>query len=90
MTSGLFETSTGELAADNVIFATGLASQPVRAHWPGLETFPGSVIHSSEYKNAGPFSASCVLVVGLGNSGGEIAMDLCDAGGRSLYPPAVR
>jgi cation diffusion facilitator CzcD-associated flavoprotein CzcO len=74
------ETSTGAVATDNVIFATGLAGQPVRAHWPGLETFPGRVLHSSEYKNPRPFSGSRVLVVGLGNSGGEIAMDLCDAG----------
>jgi len=51
-----------------------------RPRWPGLDTFPGRVIYSSEYKNATFFSNSRVLVVGLGNSGGEIAVDLCDAG----------
>jgi cation diffusion facilitator CzcD-associated flavoprotein CzcO len=76
----VLETSTGAIPADNVVFATGLAGHPVRPRWPGLDSFPGRVIHSSEYKNASSFSGLRVLVVGLGNSGGEIAMDLCDAG----------
>src|SRR6476469_3848211 len=67
------ETSTRAVATDNVIFATGLAGQSVRAHWPGLETFPGRVRQSSEYQNPRPFSGSRVVVVGLGNSRGEIA-----------------
>jgi len=45
-----------------------------------MDSFPGRLIHSSDYANPRPFSRCRVLVVGLGNSGGEIAMDLCDAG----------
>ena len=74
------ETDTTTLTAGNVIFATGIAGWPLRPAWPGMDSFPGRLIHSSDYANPKPFSRCRVLVVGLGNSGGEIAMDLCDAG----------
>ena len=76
----LVETDTSALTAANVVFATGIAGWPFRPGWPGLESFPGRIVHASEYANPKLFSGCRVLVVGLGNSGGEIAMDLCDAG----------
>jgi cation diffusion facilitator CzcD-associated flavoprotein CzcO len=59
--------------------ATGWADFPYRPTWPGMEKFRGEVIHSSEYRNADGYRGKSVLVVGLGNSGGEIALDLADA-----------
>ena len=79
-TGWVVETDTATLTAGNVIFATGIAGWPLRPAWPGMDSFPGRLIHSSDYVNPKPFSRCRVLVVGLGNSGGEIAMDLCDAG----------
>jgi cation diffusion facilitator CzcD-associated flavoprotein CzcO len=38
------------------------------------------LIHSSEYRNPAPYAGQRVLVVGFGNSGGEIALDLANAG----------
>jgi thioredoxin reductase len=38
------------------------------------------MLHSRDYANANGFRGQKVLVVGLGNSGGEIALDLADAG----------
>ena len=76
----MVETDAATLTAGNVIFATGIAGWPLRPAWPGMDSFPGRLIHSSDYANPKPFSRCRVLVVGLGNSGGEIAMDLCDAG----------
>jgi cation diffusion facilitator CzcD-associated flavoprotein CzcO len=76
----VIETDTATLTAGNVIFATGIAGWPLRPAWPGMDSFPGRLIHSSDYANPKPFARCRVLVVGLGNSGGEIAMDLCDAG----------
>ena len=38
------------------------------------------VIHSSDYRNPAAFAGKRVLVVGFGNSGGEIALDLAEAG----------
>lgn len=74
------ETVDGQREAGSVIVATGWASSPYRPSWPGLETFPGPVVHSSEYRNPAPYKEKSVLVVGFGNSGGEIAMDLADQG----------
>ena len=46
----------------------------------GLGGYRGAVAHSSEYRNPAPYAGKRVLVVGLGNSGGEIALDLAEAG----------
>ncbi|KAL6658090.1 hypothetical protein ACP70R_003676 [Stipagrostis hirtigluma subsp. patula] len=47
---------------------------------PGLNSFPGEVIHSSKYKSGATYSGKSVLVVGCGNSGMEIAYDLASHG----------
>ena len=41
--------------------------------------FQGDLIHSSDYRNTSPYVGKRVLVVGFGNSGGEIALDLATA-----------
>jgi hypothetical protein len=46
----------------------------------GIESFPGQVLHSAAYANAVPFAGRSVLVVGMGNTGAEIALDLCLGG----------
>ena len=73
------DTSHGPMTADMVVIAAGMASFPNRTSWPGLESFDGEIIHSSEYRNAIRFANQRVLVVGFGNSGGEIALDLAEA-----------
>ena len=72
--------ASDSIAAPVVIVATGIAQAPYRPSWPGLETFSGVILHSSEYRNPQPYAGKRVLVVGFGNSGGEIALDLADAG----------
>lgn len=69
--------------APNLVVACGYARRPLMPEWRGMDTFPGKVIHSSEYKNGTEFKGKNVLVVGFGNSGGEIAMDLHEYGARS-------
>lgn len=69
-------------ASPNLVVATGYARKPLRVTWPGLESFPGKVLHSSEYVNGSAFKGQRVLVVGFGNSGGEIAIDLHEHGAR--------
>ncbi|KAH7846007.1 hypothetical protein Vadar_008551 [Vaccinium darrowii] len=49
----------------------------------GLEGYGGEVLHSSEYDNGHTYSGKDVLVVGCGNSGMEIAYDLCNCGARA-------
>jgi cation diffusion facilitator CzcD-associated flavoprotein CzcO len=73
-------TNQGAVAAPVAVVATGIARTPNRPSWPGVELYRGSLLHSSEYRNPAPYSAKRVLVVGFGNSGGEIALDLAEAG----------
>ena len=67
-------------SAPVVVVATGYADFPHSPTWPGMETFGGDILHSSRYRNPAPFAGKRVLVVGFGNSGGEIALDLAEAG----------
>ena len=70
----------GTETGDAVVFATGMNAVPYRANVSGADSFPGPVLHSSDYANPEPFTGQRVLVVGFGNSGGDIALDLADAG----------
>ena len=70
-------------SAPNLVVATGYARQPLIPDWQGKETFQGKLLHSSEYKNGAEFKGQHVLVVGFGNSGGEIAVDLYEHGAKS-------
>ncbi len=74
------ETGMRSLTAPVVIVATGWADFPYSPRWPGMEAFDGPIVHSSHYRNPAPFVDKRVLVVGFGNSGGEIALDLAEAG----------
>ena len=68
----------GQSTADIVVIATGINGAPRVPDWPGQ--FDGPLLHSSAYRNAAPYSGKRVLVVGFGNSGGDIALDLAKAG----------
>jgi cation diffusion facilitator CzcD-associated flavoprotein CzcO len=74
------ETAAGSVSAPVAIVATGMASAPYRPSWPGSESYRGVTVHSSDYRNPAPYLGKRVLVVGFGNSGGEIALDLAEAG----------
>jgi len=62
----------------NVIIATGVNREPNIPQWKGQDTFTGQIIHSKEYKNATPYKGQSILVVGMGNTGAEIALDLSE------------
>lgn len=58
-----------------VIVANGHLWDP---RWPSFSgVFSGQSLHSSEYRTAQPFDDKDVLVVGIGNSAVDIAVDLC-------------
>ncbi|XP_029002027.1 dimethylaniline monooxygenase [N-oxide-forming] 2-like isoform X2 [Betta splendens] len=44
--------------------------------FPGYETFSGRCFHSWEYKDADACKGKRVVVVGIGNSGGDIAVEI--------------
>ncbi|EHA8589432.1 Flavin-containing monooxygenase [Cocos nucifera] len=66
-----------------LVIATGENSEGFIPDIPGLESFPGEVIHSSYYKSGKLYTNNEVLVVGSGNSGMEIAFDLSNHGART-------
>ena len=72
----------GDYISRNLIIATGYNHKPVLPSWPGMKSFTGQVLHSSKYTNGAGFEGQDVLVVGMGNSGGEIAVDLHEYGAR--------
>lgn len=65
-------------AAPHLVVATGLNRVPNRPRYEGEEKYKGRILHSREYKNPRPFAGQRVLVVGFGNTGAEIALDLSE------------
>jgi indole-3-pyruvate monooxygenase len=78
----LVETVSSSVKAAHVVIASGLNDEPVIPALPGLEKFKGKVIHSADYINFKSFAGQTVLVIGMGNTGAEIALDLCEGGAR--------
>ncbi|MFD8807117.1 flavin-containing monooxygenase [Streptomyces sp. NPDC059597] len=78
-----------ELTGSAVVVATGFNHTPRLPDWPGLDDWDGEFLHASAYRNARPFADRDVLVVGVGNTGAEIAVDLVE-GGAARVRLAVR
>jgi putative flavoprotein involved in K+ transport len=74
----------GPLLARVVVIATGFNHTPSVPDWPGKSSFTGWLVHSASYRNAERFRGQHVLVVGTGNSGAEIAVDLAEGGAASV------
>lgn len=74
------QTSDGPLRPRIVVVATGYNGIPKTPDFPGLDRFAGLCLHSRDYRNAAPFKGRRTLVVGCGNSGAEIALDLAEQG----------
>ncbi|WP_329368325.1 NAD(P)/FAD-dependent oxidoreductase [Streptomyces sp. NBC_00669] len=77
------------LSSAVVVVATGHNHSPYIPDWPGRNTFSGDLLHAARYRNAVPYNGRDVLVVGAGNTGAEIAVDLME-GGASRVRLAVR
>lgn len=77
------------MAARAVVIATGFNHTPFIPDWPGRDAYPGPVVHAAGYRNPAPYAGQDVLVVGVGNTGAEIAVDLAD-GGAARVRLAVR
>lgn len=69
-----------QLTAPAVVVATGFNHTPRKPDWPGLDSYTGEFLHAADYRNAYPYAGKDVLVVGTGNTGTEIAVDLAERG----------
>ncbi|MGY5030504.1 flavin-containing monooxygenase [Streptomyces sp. 900116325] len=84
-------TATGGrvLTGRAVVVATGFNHTPRIPDWAGRDSFTGELVHARDYRNPAPYAGKDVLVVGIGNTGAEIAVDLVE-GGASRVRIAVR
>lgn len=78
----LAHTDDRTYTANALVLATGYARKPHLPTWPGRDSYTGQLLHSADYRHGRPFTGQSVLVVGFGNSGGEIAVDLYEHGAR--------
>ena len=67
-------------SAQNVIIATGANRVPNFPKWPQQDTYEGELLHSRNYKSGKPYKGKKVLIIGMGNTGAEIALDLSEQG----------
>lgn len=77
-------TSAGIRHAKAVVIATGLYAEPRYPIFEGMETFSDRMIHSAQYTTGAAYRGQKALVIGLGNSGAEIAADLAKQGASSV------
>jgi cation diffusion facilitator CzcD-associated flavoprotein CzcO len=68
-------TEASTIRASAVIACTGTTWHARRPQVVGSEGFTGEIIHSNEYRDPSRFQGRRVVVVGLGNSGADIACD---------------
>jgi putative flavoprotein involved in K+ transport len=88
----LVSTGGETVSAERVVIATGYSNVPYVPAWPG--SFAGELVHSADYRRGDPYRGRRVLVVGSGNSGAEIAIDVARSGASEVLlsvrkPPAV-
>lgn len=61
-----------------LVVATGENAEAVLPEINGMVDFSGEVKHTSQYKSGSVYKGKKVLVVGCGNSGMEVCLDLCN------------
>lgn len=65
-----------DLVYDAVMVCTGHHAEKHVPDFPGLCNFKGKVLHSHDYRHPAGFEDKRVLIIGIGNSGGDMAVEL--------------
>ncbi|KAI0232850.1 Dimethylaniline monooxygenase [N-oxide-forming] 2 [Lamellibrachia satsuma] len=60
---------------DAVLVCNGLNNQPRWPEIPGLKSFNGRVLHAVEHGDLTVYDGKRVVVIGMGNSGSDVAVD---------------
>ncbi|XP_057381295.1 trimethylamine monooxygenase-like [Daphnia carinata] len=79
--------NTGKRCSENfdyVIVAVGHFSVPNIPYFEGIETFPGQVIHSHDFRDARQFVERDILIVGGSLSAEDIALQTFKFGAKSI------
>lgn len=69
---------------DSVAVCTGNNHYPNLPTFKGQALFKGEILHSHVYKNARPFAGKKVVVVGLGETGADVAHEICNVAQRTM------
>jgi len=69
---------------DYVIVASGHYSTPFVPHYPGVERFPGRVMHSHDFRDAVEFEGKRLLMVGSSYSAEDIALQTVKYGAQQV------
>ena len=69
---------------DHVVVSTGHFSIPNMPHYPGYETFGGTLIHAHDFRDAVQFADRDVLVIGSSYSAEDVASQCWKYGARSV------
>ena len=78
---------TGHTSDSNfthVIVAVGIFNSPEKPYFDGIETFPGRIIHSHDFRDATQFKGQRVLVVGAKYSAEDMALQCMKFGAKSI------
>lgn len=67
---------TQEETYDGVLVCTGHHADKNVPKFPGLDTFKGEIVHSHDYKTLTGYEDKRIVVIGIGNSGGDAAVEL--------------
>ncbi|OAD52045.1 Flavin-containing monooxygenase FMO GS-OX-like 2 [Eufriesea mexicana] len=67
-----------EIIFDAIMICNGHYFDPYMPTIPGIENFPGTIIHSHSYRKAEDFAGKSVLILGAAASGVDIAVDLAN------------
>jgi len=73
-------TSAGDYTSRALVMATGIVGNPYVPDFPGRAVYGGQVLHAAAYRRPADLVGPRLLVVGAGNSGGELASELAAAG----------
>ena len=65
---------------DSVLVCTGHHADKNIPSFPGLSDFQGEVVHSHDYREPSKYAGKRVLIIGIGNSGGDMAVELSRQG----------
>ena len=68
--------TTATTDVEAVAVCTGAHTIPSRPRWPGEDSFTGTILHSQQYHDPAPLKGQRVLVVGCGESGSDIALQV--------------
>ncbi|KLO13208.1 dimethylaniline monooxygenase [Schizopora paradoxa] len=68
------------LQSSHIVVATSMYGEPNIPDMKGREDFQGQICHSAEFTTGSLYAGKKVVVVGAGNSGGDISLDLVEGG----------